>query len=243
MKKAILFIVLIFGNLTVFAQTDTAKIQESKVFTIVEQMPEFPGGDAALLKFLQNNIQYPSLERDNDIQGRVIVGFTVFEDGTVGDVNVKRGVSKGLDEEAVRVVKKLPNFKPGKQQGKPVNVYYSLPIVYKLTSDVDPIVTKINPQVPFSSPLSGAAIVGVEKGFSDCFKSSTVKERRRSITMVIDFSLNSKGGLAAFKVRSGGGVYDEKKMKQCLSATLENLQSMFPKELLKAKYWMSIVVQ
>ncbi|MBP6515509.1 MAG: energy transducer TonB, partial [Chitinophagales bacterium] len=206
MKRAIICFILLTGSLTLFAQVDTLRKSPPKVFMLVEQMPEFPGGDAALLKFLQNNIQYPSLERDNDIQGRVIVGFTVFEDGTVGDVNVKRGVSKGLDEEAVRVVKKLPNFKPGKQQGKPVNVYYSLPIVYKLTSDVDPIVTKINPQVPFSSPLSGAAIAGVEKGFSDCFKSSTVKERRRSITMVVDFSLNSKGGLAAFKVRSGGGV-------------------------------------
>ncbi len=242
MKRAIICFILLTGSLTLFSQVDTLRKSPPKVFMLVEQMPEFPGGDAALLKFLQNNIQYPSLERDNDIQGRVIVGFTVFEDGTVGDVNVKRGVSKGLDEEAVRVVKKLPNFKPGKQQGKPVSVYYSLPIVYKLTLDVDPIVTKINPQVPFSSPLSGAAIAGVEKGFSECFKSSIVNDRRRSITMVIDFSINSKGGLAAFKVRSGGGVYDEKKMKQCLSATLENLQSMFPEELLKAKYWMSIVV-
>jgi hypothetical protein len=117
-----------------------------------------------------------------------------------------------------------------------------LPIVFKL-EDVDPIVTKINPQVPFTSPLSGAAIAGVEKGFSDCFNTSTVRYKKRTVTIVIDFSLNSKGGLAAFKVRSGGGVYDEKQIKQCLSATLENLQSMFPEELLKAKYWMSIVVQ
>jgi TonB family protein len=241
MKKAILFIVLIFGNLTVFAQTDTAKIQEPKVFTIVELMPEYAGGETALFKFIQDNVQYPAYERDNDIQGRVIVGFVVYEDGSIHDVVVKRGVSEGLNNEAVRVIKMMPNFKPGRQQGKAVRVAYVLPIVFKLT-DVDPIVTKINPQVPFTSPLSGVAIAGVEKGFSDCFNTSTVKYKKRTATIVIDFSLNSKGGLAAFKVRSGGGVYDEKQIKHCLSATLENLQSMFPKELLKAKYWMSIAI-
>jgi protein TonB len=72
------------------------------------------------------------MERDNDVQGRVIVGFTVNEDGSVSDVNVKRGVSSGLDKEATRVIRLLPKFKPGKQQGKAVKVYYSLPVVYKL---------------------------------------------------------------------------------------------------------------
>ncbi len=242
MKKAILFVVLICGSLRLFAQGDTTKIKEPTVFTIVELMPEYAGGETALFKFIQDNVQYPAYERDNDIQGRVIVGFVVYEDGSIHDVVVKRGVSEGLNNEAVRVIKMMPNFKPGKQQGKAVRVAYVLPIVFKL-ADIDPVVTKINPQVPFTSPLSGAAIAGVEKGFSDCFNTSMVKYKKHTATIVIDFSLNNKGGLAAFKVRSGGGVYDEKKMKQCLSATLENLQSMFPEELLKAKHWMSIAVQ
>jgi TonB family protein len=242
MKKAMLFFALIFGTLSLFAQVDTGNVKPPIVYTIVELMPEYAGGETALFKFIQENVQYPAYERDNDIQGRVIVGFVVYEDGSIHDVVVKRGVSEGLNNEAVRVIKMMPNFKPGKQQGKAVRVAYVLPIVFKL-EDVDPIVTKINPQVPFTSPLSGAAIAGVEKGFSDCFYTSTVRYKKRTVTIVIDFSLNSKGGLAAFKVRSGGGVYDEKQIKQCLSATLENLQSMFPEELLKAKYWMSIVVQ
>jgi protein TonB len=109
-----------------------APVVETKVFTIVEQMPEFPGGEGALFKFIQSNIQYPAMERDNDIQGRVIVGFVVNEDGSVSDVSVKKGVSSGLDKEAIRVVKLLPKFKPGKQQGKAVKVAYVLPIMFKL---------------------------------------------------------------------------------------------------------------
>lgn len=242
MKKAILFFVLICGSLRIFAQVDSLRKDPPKVFTIVEQMPEFPGGDAQLFKFLQENIRYPKQELDAGVEGRVIVGFMLYEDGSVHDVVVKKGVTVGLDQEAKRVIEMLPNFKPGRNQGKAVRVNYVIPIAFKL-GNVDPIATKINPQVPFSSPLSGAAIAGVEKGFSDCFNTSMVKYKKHTATIVIDFSLNNKGGLAAFKVRSGGGVYDEKKMKQCLSATLENLQSMFPEELLKAKHWMSIAVQ
>jgi protein TonB len=95
-------------------------------------MPEFPGGEGELMKFLQKNIQYPQMERDNDIQGKVIVRFTVQEDGSVADVNVIRAVSPGLDKEAVRVVKIMPKFKPGRQQGKAVKVFYNVPVIYKL---------------------------------------------------------------------------------------------------------------
>jgi len=112
----------------------SAPIVESKVFQVVEQMPEFPGGEEALMKFIQNNINYPDMERENDIQGRVVVGFVVNEDGSLSDIAVKKGVSSGIDKEAVRVVRKLPNFKPGKQQGKSVRVSYVLPIMFKLAS-------------------------------------------------------------------------------------------------------------
>ena len=112
--------------------TEAPVVEPPKVFTIVEQMPEFPGGEGELFKFIQQNISYPAMERDNDIQGRVIVGFVVNEDGSVSDVAVKKGVSNGLDKEAIRVVKLLPKFKPGKQQGKSVKVAYVLPIMFKL---------------------------------------------------------------------------------------------------------------
>ena len=107
-------------------------VEEPKIFSFVEQNPEFPGGDVELIKFLQKNIQYPQMERDNDIQGKVLLRFVVREDGSVSDVTVARSVSPGLDKEAVRVVKLLPKFKPGKQQGKAVPVYFNLPVVFKL---------------------------------------------------------------------------------------------------------------
>jgi protein TonB len=111
---------------------DQPVVEEPKVFTIVEQMPTFPGGEAALFKYLRDNIEYPSMERDNDIQGRVIVGFVVMEDGAISNVEVKKGVSPGLDKEAIRVVRSMPAWKPGKQQGKSVRVAYVLPILFKL---------------------------------------------------------------------------------------------------------------
>jgi protein TonB len=109
-------------------------IVETKVFQVVEQMPEFPGGEEAMMKFIQKNIQYPDMERENDIQGRAVVGFVVNEDGSLTDIAVKRSVSSGIDKEAVRVVKLLPKFKPGKQQGKAVKVQFMLPIMFKLAS-------------------------------------------------------------------------------------------------------------
>jgi TonB family protein len=103
-------------------------------FTFVEQNPEFPGGDAALMAFLATHIKYPVMERDNDIQGKVLLRFAVDEEGAVGDINIVRGVSPGLDSEAVRLVKLLPKFKPGLQQGKPVKVYFNLPVGFRLNN-------------------------------------------------------------------------------------------------------------
>ena len=103
-----------------------------EVFVVVEEMPSFPGGDAELMKFIYANIQYPEIAKENNIQGKVIMRFCVTSKGTVDQVTVSRGVDPSLDEEAIRVVKMLPLFKPGKQGGKPVNVWYSLPISFQL---------------------------------------------------------------------------------------------------------------
>lgn len=98
----------------------------------VEENPEFPGGPAKLLEYIQKNLEYPEAARENEIQGRVFVGFIVEEDGSVSNVKILRGIGYGCDEEAIRLVNSLPKFKPGKQRGKPIRVQYTLPIVFKL---------------------------------------------------------------------------------------------------------------
>lgn len=107
---------------------------KEEVFTAVEQMPQFPGGEAELLKYIASHIKYPTMAAENNIQGRVVVKFVVGKDGRVGEVVVVRGKDPDLDKEAVRVVKTLPNFIPGKMNGQAVSVWYTLPINFKLQS-------------------------------------------------------------------------------------------------------------
>ncbi len=103
-----------------------------QVLDVVEQMPTFPGGQKALLQYISDNIKYPSIAQENGIQGRVVVRFVVKKDGSVGEVQVLRGVDATLDKEAIRVVKSIPNFIPGKQNGHAVNVWFTLPVSFKL---------------------------------------------------------------------------------------------------------------
>lgn len=105
---------------------------KEEVFTAVEQMPQYPGGEAALLQYVASHIKYPTMAAENNIQGRVVVKFVVKKDGQVGDVVVLRGKDPDLDKEAVRVVKTLPKFVPGKMNGQAVAVWYTLPINFKL---------------------------------------------------------------------------------------------------------------
>jgi TonB family protein len=105
---------------------------ESQIFMVVEGMPEFPGGDTALYRFLTENIHYPDSAKTAGIQGRVFITFVVNKDGSISDVRVLRGIGGGCDEEALRVVKSMPNWIPGTQRGKPVHVQYNLPIKFSL---------------------------------------------------------------------------------------------------------------
>ena len=107
---------------------------KEEIFTAVEQMPQFPGGEAELLKYIASHIKYPTMAAENNIQGRVVVKFVVNKNGKVGDVVVVRGKDPDLDKEAVRVVKTLPDFIPGKMNGQAVSVWYTLPINFKLQS-------------------------------------------------------------------------------------------------------------
>ena len=108
------------------------KPEKEEVFRAVEQMPQFPGGDAELMKFLRDNIVYPAMAQENNVQGKVIVQFVVTKTGDIGEVKVVKSVDRDLDNEAIRVCKKLPKFIPGKQNGQPVNVWYTLPVTFKL---------------------------------------------------------------------------------------------------------------
>ena len=106
--------------------------EEEVVFVVVESMPEFPGGQQALFKYLSENVKYPVIAQENGIQGRVICQFVVNKDGSLEDIQVVRGVDKALDNEAIRVIKSMPKWKPGKQRGKPVRVKYTVPVNFKL---------------------------------------------------------------------------------------------------------------
>lgn len=106
--------------------------EEEKPFDIVEQMPTFPGGDAALMAWLSKNIKYPAIAEENGVQGRVIVRFVVGKDGSISQASVVRSVDPSLDKEALRVVKAMPHWIPGKQNGAAVPVWFTLPVTFQL---------------------------------------------------------------------------------------------------------------
>ncbi len=108
------------------------KHEPEKIFTAVEQRAEFPGGESAMYSWLQKNLRYPERAQQNDIQGRVIVRFVVNKDGSIEQVTVAKGVDKDLDQEAIRVVKRMPKWQPGKNNGQAVRSYFTLPVTFKL---------------------------------------------------------------------------------------------------------------
>ena len=133
MKKFIGFLVILlfFG----FTQPDCLAQKETPIFTVVEEMPYYPGGDDACKKFLAENIVYPQAVKEKGIQGNVYVTFVVYENGHLGDIMVLRGIGNGCDEEAVRVVKLMPDWIPGKQNGKNVRVQYNMAVRFSLAPE------------------------------------------------------------------------------------------------------------
>ncbi|MCF8303385.1 MAG: energy transducer TonB [Bacteroidales bacterium] len=113
-------------------QTEEEEVEEEEIFTVVEQQPSFPGGERARMKYLQENIEYPQMARESGIQGTVYVTFVVEKNGDVTNVEVLRGIGGGCDKEAIRVVKNMPKWNPGKQRGKPVRVQFNMPIRFTL---------------------------------------------------------------------------------------------------------------
>ena len=106
--------------------------EEAEIFLVVEQAPQFPGGEAARLKYLADNIKYPQMARESGIQGVVYITFVVEPDGSVTHIKILRGIGGGCDEEAIRVIKAMPKWKPGRQRNKPVRVQFNMPIKFTL---------------------------------------------------------------------------------------------------------------
>ena len=113
-------------------EPEVQKPEVGQIFVDVEQPAEFPGGMAALMRWLNNNMRYPEAAQQNDIQGRVIVNFVVEKDGSIANVKIAKGVDKDLDREALRVVKKMPKWQPGKNNGVAVRSYFNLPVTFRL---------------------------------------------------------------------------------------------------------------
>ena len=112
--------------------SENGKVFEGEIFKVVEEMPQFPGGAAKMMEFIQKNIQYPMTAQENGIQGRVFVNFVIEPDGSITNVTVMRGIGGGCDEEAIRIVQSMPNWKPGKQRGVAVRCSFTVPIIFKL---------------------------------------------------------------------------------------------------------------
>ena len=133
MKKLILMLLMAGCCLmTANAQKTVVSQTNQKVFDTVEQMPEYPGGMQAMIEFLQTNMKYPEDAAKQKVEGRVIVQFVVETDGSVTDVHVAKQVFPSLDAEAIRVVKAMPKWTPGKDKGRVVRVKYNLPIVFRM---------------------------------------------------------------------------------------------------------------
>lgn len=115
--------------------TDITLMDKSEVFVVVENQPEFPGGTPAMMKFLKDSVKYPVEAQEKGIEGRVITNFVVEKDGRLSDFNVVRGIDPSLDKEALRVLKAMPNWKPGTQRGQNVRVRFTLPVVFRLMGD------------------------------------------------------------------------------------------------------------
>ncbi|PCI93422.1 MAG: energy transducer TonB [Flavobacteriales bacterium] len=133
MKVYYLILAVMISPLVGMSQVVEATESKEEVYTIVERMPEFPGGNKAMFEFLGNNIEYPPKAKAKNIQGKVYVNFTISKDGTIRDVKVLRKAHKLLDAEAVRVIKIMPDWIPGMQRGEMVSVSYNLPINFSLT--------------------------------------------------------------------------------------------------------------
>jgi TonB family protein len=184
--------------------------EEGAPFVVVEEMPQFPGGDSALLNFITQNTKYPESAKTNNIQGRVILRFCITAEGGVERISVLKGVSPELDAEAIRVVSTLPAFKPGKQGGKPVPVWYMVPISFGLSKPEGKTATNLPPNAP--PPHQGYDEAPVFKGGetalykfinSKLVYPATAIEKKLSGKVNVRFFVNVDGSTGGVSVVKG----------------------------------------
>ncbi len=135
MARLLTFAIALFGftPINYANEIPTDSTNKGMIFDMPEQMPKFPGGGDAMEQFINDNIKYPAEAKSKNIQGKVYVQFIVEKDGSISEVSIRRGAHKSLDDEAIRVVKLMPNWEPGAMRGKKVRVRYTLPITFSLT--------------------------------------------------------------------------------------------------------------
>ena len=128
MKK--LFLIVFFMAFVSVNAYSQSKEQDDAVYSMVSEQPSFPGGMQEMMKFISENRKYPAEAKAKDIHGKIIVAFVVERDGSLSDVKIRRGIGYGCDEEAIRVIKSMPKWTPGKQNGKAVRVSFMLPVTF-----------------------------------------------------------------------------------------------------------------
>ncbi len=174
--------------------------QYDEVFMSVDKMPVFPGGEAALMTYVRDNISYPSVAEEKNIQGKVIVQFVVDTTGQVGEVKVVRSVDAELDREAVRVVQTLPRFIPGSRLGKPVNVWYTLPVNFKLNNDISYLLSYIHDVDSISIDYCDLNIVTPMAITPSDYDAGQLRQSRTTLLMKRKWQIrnmvNAMGGLA-----------------------------------------------
>ena len=195
-------------------QAPVSKEVPTIIFTVVEEMPVFPGGDKALMEFIYKNVVYPKEAKDKNIQGKVITRFVVKADGSVGDIQVLKGVDPLLDSESIRVLKLLPKWQPGKQGGLPVDVWYSIPITYNLApnglmnrprfivSGNDTIFLEVT-----KKPMFTGGNYALYKFKRDNIKNpDVVKSDLSEGSVTVQFIVNENGSISNFLIPSSGGI-------------------------------------
>ena len=182
--------------------------EEGTPFVVVEEMPMFPGGDSALLAYIAKNTKYPEKAKANGVEGRVIVRFCVTDVGGIDRVSVLKGVDADLDAEAARVVKSLPAFKPGRQGGKPVNVWYMVPITFGLSKPADQTTAKTPPPALPAGYDEPPVYTGGETAIYKFINSKLVypvaaKEKKLSGKVNMRFAVDIDGTITGVSVVKG----------------------------------------
>lgn len=199
-----------------------------EIFVVVENQPEFPGGSGAMMKFLADNIRYPKEAHEKGTQGRVISNFVVMKDGSIGDVQIVRGVDPLLDAEAVRVISSMPAWKPGKQRGQAVNVRYTLPVVFSLNKkepnvEVEKLQESGGPLSVTAQTRPNVSFPGGDNAFmkyvSDHVKYPVIAQEQKVQGLInTSFNVDNNGKISNIKIESGDNALLNKEALRVIEA-------------------------